>query len=64
MKTGERYYNCSRAEQIVQIMDLNKKFVTYKVQQGNHDNPIDTFKCTKERFNNIYIKIGLSTQSK
>lgn len=59
MKTGERYYNCTRPTQIVQLVQADKQNVIYEVQQGNIDNPIKTFKCSKKRFKNIYIKIEL-----
>ncbi len=62
MKTGQRYYNCSRAEQIVEVLEVDSASVVYKVTQGNYDNKQKLFKCTKRRFNNLYIKINLSTQ--
>jgi hypothetical protein len=64
MRTGERYYNSTRGEQIVRLKTIDGEFVVYEVEQGNVDNPITTFKCTAERFYNLYIKIGLSRQSK
>jgi hypothetical protein len=62
MKTGQRYYNCSRAEQIVELLKIDGVNVVYKVEQGNFNNKTKIFKCTKKRFNNLYIKIELSTQ--
>lgn len=62
MKTGQRYYNCSRAEQIVELLEVDGASVVYKVTQGNFNNPMKIFKCTKTRFKNLYIKIDLSTQ--
>jgi hypothetical protein len=58
MKTGERYYNCSRADQIVELLEVNASTVVYKVTQGNYYNPLKIFKCTIRRFNNLYIKLG------
>lgn len=62
MKTGERYYNCSRLEQIVELLEVDALNVVYKVTQGNYKNPLKIFQCTKKRFKNLYIKIELSTQ--
>lgn len=62
MKTGERYYNCSRVEQIVELLEVDALNVVYKVTQGNYKNPLKIFQCTKKRFKNLYIKIELSTQ--
>jgi hypothetical protein len=62
MKTGQRYYNCSRVEQIVELLEVDALNVVYKVTQGNYSNPKKIFQCTKKRFNNLYIKIELSTQ--
>ena len=58
MKTGEKYYNCTRGEQIVELMEVTGVTVIYKVIQGNFNNAIKIFKCTKKRFNNLYIKIN------
>ena len=63
MKTGQRYYNCSRAEQIVELLEVDALNVVYKVTQGNYHNPMKIFKCTKTRFNNLYILIKPSRQS-
>ena len=62
MKTGERYYNSTRGNQIIRLIEVNKQSVVYEVEQGNTDNKIKMFECTKKRFNNIYLKINLSTQ--
>lgn len=56
MKTGETYYNSMREEQIVELMEVNGVTVVYKVLQGNFNNALKIFKCTKKRFNNLYIK--------
>lgn len=58
MKTGEKYYNCTRGEQIVELLEVNASTVVYKVTQGNFNNSLKIFKCTKKRFNNLYIKIN------
>jgi hypothetical protein len=63
MKTGQRYYNCSRAEQIVELLEVDALNVVYKVTQGNYKNPLKIFQCTKRRFNNLYIQIKPSRQS-
>ena len=43
MKTGQRYYNCSRAEQIVELLEVDALNVVYKVTQGNYKNPLKIF---------------------
>lgn len=60
MKVGERYYNSTRPNQIVKLAEVDSVNVEYRVEQTTSDNTIKQFKCSKDRFKNLYRKIELS----
>ena len=60
MKTGERYYNSTRPNQIVKLINVDSVNVEYKVENPTSDNSIKQFTCSKQRFVNLYCKVRLS----
>ena len=55
LKTMGYYFNVTRTDQVVQIIDLKKDKVWYQVIRQYDQNTITEFFCTRERFNNLYL---------
>jgi myo-inositol-hexaphosphate 3-phosphohydrolase len=55
LKTMGYYFNVTRTDQVVQIIDLKKDKVWYQVIRQYDQNTITEFCCTRERFNNLYL---------
>lgn len=54
VKLGHKYRNLTRF-QIVEVTEVYRGKVGYKVIRGNEYNPIKEFYCSFERFTNLYV---------
>lgn len=54
MKLGDVYANVTRP-QIVEVTQIKKDILEYKVLEGNETNKMRVFQCTVARFQRLYL---------
>ena len=54
VKLGHKYRNLTRY-QIVEVTEVTRGRICYRIIEGNNFNPIREFYCSFERFTNLYV---------